>query len=167
MSHATKTTHPKEMMKVLGVDDIQKAFFAHIGLYLTDPEKAHMLEFSAVGSPRVHKTLLLETTGRDSGKARLAPLVYLEYGDTYTLIGTNAGATTHPHWAKNLMANPHCHIRVASRQFDAVARVVEGDERENLYAMWEQAFEPIAQYKYKTAGRVIPVFVLDDLTPTN
>ena len=50
----------------------------HIKLYRTDPEKAHMWDSTVAGGTGPLPTLLLTTTGRNSGKPRALPLIYGE-----------------------------------------------------------------------------------------
>ena len=56
--------------------------------------------------------LLLETTGRKSGKARVVPLGYLKDGPCYVLIGSNGGQDKHPNWILNLRANARGTVQI-------------------------------------------------------
>ena len=49
--------------------------------------------------------LLLNTTGRKTGKQRTTPLLYLKDGDNLVLVASNGGAPTHPVWWLNLQGN--------------------------------------------------------------
>ena len=55
--------------------------------------------------------LLLQTTGRRSGRTRTTPVQYLADGDTFVVVASNAGAARPPAWYLNLRANPHARIR--------------------------------------------------------
>jgi hypothetical protein len=59
----------------------------HVRLYLEDPEKAHMWDFTPVGGPGLLPTLLLTTTGRKSGKLRHLPLIYEHTKAGYDFVG--------------------------------------------------------------------------------
>ena len=65
--------------------------------------------------------LLLTTTGRVTGKARVTPLQYERLGDVY-YIGSARGLKSD--WVKNILADPHVHIRVKSRYFPGIAEVI-------------------------------------------
>ena len=59
--------------------------------------------------------LLLHHTGRRSGQLYVTPLLYVEDGDRYVLIGSNGGAEKEPAWVANVAAMPDVAIDVASR----------------------------------------------------
>ncbi|MEO8456313.1 MAG: nitroreductase/quinone reductase family protein, partial [Chloroflexota bacterium] len=62
-----------------------------------------------------HKMLLLTTNGRRSGKRWTVPLLYMDDGDRYLVIGSNWGGEKDPLWVANVAANPSVHIRVGRR----------------------------------------------------
>jgi len=64
--------------------------------------------------------LLLTTTGRKSGKARVTPLQYEEI-DGKLYIGAALGSKAD--WIRNIQANPHVKVRVKSGQFSAIAKL--------------------------------------------
>ena len=104
--------------------------------------------------------LLLHTTGAKSGQPRIAPLAYRRDGDHLVVFASKAGAPTNPDWYHNLIANPTVTVEVDSEQFDAVARVTEGEERERLWTQQKQDIPNFAEYEQKT-DRQIPVVVLE------
>lgn len=110
------------------------------------------------GSPM----LLLTTTGARSGLARVNPLVYTKDGDRYVIIASKAGAPEHPHWFHNLVANPLVTVEVGTETFAARATVVEGEERQRLYAQQAERMPVFQEYAAK-AGREIPVVVLEKM----
>jgi len=65
--------------------------------------------------------LLLTTTGRVTGKPRITPLQYEKLGDVY-YVGAARGMKSD--WVKNILADPHVHIRVKSRYFPGIAEVI-------------------------------------------
>ena len=104
--------------------------------------------------------LLLTTTGRRSGEARVAPLAYLADGDRYVVVGSNGGKDTDPAWVTNLQADPTATVEVGSRTFPAdVTVLTEGPERDRLYTAIATAMPGFAAYQEATQ-RVIPVVVL-------
>ena len=132
----------------------------HIELYKTDPEKAHMWDSGALGGPGILPTLLLTTTGRKSGEARSLPLIYGEHEGSYVIIASKGGMPTHPVWYLNLEAKPECDLQVGAKSVSARARVVSGDEREEIWKKMAEIYPPYLDYA-KATDRLIPVVVLD------
>lgn len=133
----------------------------HIELYLSDPEKAHMWDSSALGGPGVLPTLLLITKGRRSGEERPLPLIYKKVGDNYVIIASKGGAPSHPVWYLNLVADRQCTIHVGAEQYRAVARDAEGAEREDLWQQLAEVYPPYNDYQSAAGDRQIPVVVLE------
>jgi deazaflavin-dependent oxidoreductase (nitroreductase family) len=59
--------------------------------------------------------LLLHNTGRRSGRLYVTPLLYVEDGDRYVLIGSNGGAEKEPAWVANVAAMPEVVIEVGEQ----------------------------------------------------
>lgn len=133
----------------------------HIRLYETDPEKAHLWDSTPLGGPGVLPTLLLTTVGRKSGEPRALPLIYGESDGSHVVIASKGGMPEHPLWFRNIEARPECTVQVASKRFEARARVAEGEERERLWSMMASIYPPYEEYRERAAPRVIPVVVLD------
>ena len=53
------------------------------------------------GSMSDVQILLLESAGRNTGKKRTTPLVYIRDGDNYVVTASNGGAPHHPGWYYN------------------------------------------------------------------
>lgn len=104
--------------------------------------------------------LLLTTIGAKSGQPRIAPLAYSTDGDRLVIIGSKGGAPTHPDWYHNLLANPVATVEMGGAQFQARATVVEGQERERLFAQHVALMPGFAEYQEKTT-RQLPVIVLE------
>jgi deazaflavin-dependent oxidoreductase (nitroreductase family) len=103
--------------------------------------------------------LLLTHTGRRSGRRLTTPLVHTRDGDDYVIIASKGGADEHPLWYLNLEADPNVRVEVGTDEFDAVARIPEGEERDRLYAAQAEQMPNFAEYQEST-DRVIPVVVL-------
>jgi deazaflavin-dependent oxidoreductase (nitroreductase family) len=103
--------------------------------------------------------VLVHHTGAKSGVERIAPLVpLLEDGRIY-VFASKGGADTNPHWYLNLEAHPQITVELGAETFPATARVLEGAERDEIYAK-QSAVEPqFADYQRST-DRVIPVIEL-------
>jgi proline iminopeptidase len=104
--------------------------------------------------------LLLTTTGRTSGEARTAPLIYAEDGDRYVIVASKGGAPDHPGWYKNLAKNPEVELQVKDEVFRARARTATGEERERLWRKANAVWPHYDEYAKKTP-REIPVVVLE------
>ena len=104
--------------------------------------------------------LILTTTGRRSGESRDSPLIYGVRGEDYVIVASKGGAPDHPAWFKNLDADPNVEVQVRGERFSAVARVAEGEERDDLWALMLEEWPAYAEYQTKT-DREIPVVVLE------
>lgn len=103
--------------------------------------------------------LLLHTTGAKSGQPRMSPLAYLSVDGKILIVGSKAGAPTHPDWVHNLRANPAARIEIGDDEYDVVARELPDDEREATYPLITAVAPVFAEYQAKTS-RVIPLFEL-------
>jgi len=104
--------------------------------------------------------LLLTTTGRKSGQARTAPVVYLADGENMVVIGSNAGHNRTPAWSLNLKANPDADVEVGRERRPVRARVAEGDERADLWRKHNEQYSGFDEYEART-NRDIALFVLE------
>ena len=104
--------------------------------------------------------LLLTTTGRRSGQPRTAPLLYLDDGGRYVVIGSNAGNPRAAAWALNLQANPDAEVEIRGRRQRVRARVTSGAERDELWRRMNAQYGGFEDYRARTS-RDIPVVVLD------
>ena len=97
---------------------IAKAFFwVHITLYrLTNGRIGGKI---IAGSP----ILLLTTTGRQTGKQRTRPLVYVRDGDRYVLCASNGGSPRHPGWYHNLCATGRAETQVGPSRLPSAPRL--------------------------------------------
>jgi deazaflavin-dependent oxidoreductase (nitroreductase family) len=104
--------------------------------------------------------LLLTTTGRRSGQARTAPVLYMRDADRFVVIGSNAGNVKTPAWALNLTANPDARVEVGARRQAVRARIAEGEERADLWRRMNEQYAGFDDYRART-NREIRVFVLE------
>jgi deazaflavin-dependent oxidoreductase (nitroreductase family) len=65
--------------------------------------------------------LLLTTTGRRSGLARVTPLQFEEVGGKYYIASARG---VDADWFKNILAHPQVHVQVGGREFAAAAEPV-------------------------------------------
>ena len=88
------------------------------------------------------------------------PVVYTRDGDRYIIVASKGGSPTHPAWYGNLVANPIVTVEVGGETFKARAIVVEGADRDRLYAAHAAAYPQFNDYQERTS-RVIPVVLLE------
>lgn len=104
--------------------------------------------------------LILHSTGAKSGKDRLAPIVFQPVGDAWAVFASKAGAPDNPDWYHNLVANPGAKIELGTEDVDVTARVLEGEERSEIWEKQKELMPGFAEYEAKT-DRVIPVILLE------
>jgi deazaflavin-dependent oxidoreductase (nitroreductase family) len=103
--------------------------------------------------------LLLHTTGAKTNQTRVNPMMYLAEGDQVFVFASKAGAPTNPDWYHNLVAHPEVTVEMGPDTFDATATVVEGPERDRIYAEQASRYPGFAEYQANT-DRIIPVVAL-------
>ncbi len=103
--------------------------------------------------------LLIETTGRRTGKRRRTPVVYWEEGRSF-FVGAGAAGMTRVDWVANLRAEPRAVVWVGRKPVDVVAHELEGaayeHARDFAFQRWPNAVKYVAR-----SGRPIPYFRLD------
>ncbi|HEX8930272.1 MAG TPA: nitroreductase family deazaflavin-dependent oxidoreductase [Actinomycetota bacterium] len=109
-------------------------------------------------------TLILETTGRHSGKPRAKALIFGQDGDRYVVVASKGGAKRHPDWYLNLRDDPKVEVQVKDEVFRARARTAEGAERERLWGQMAEIWPAYNDYQRKT-DQQIPVVVLERAEP--
>jgi len=126
--------------------------------------KLHARVYSATGG-RVggrmagRRVLLLKTTGRKTGKSRVTPVAYVEHEDELMVVAAGGGRKQPPAWLLNLEANPRVEVTIGRRRIAAHARVLNGDEREEVWrrlCMLDQYLPALQQ----RAGRKLAVAAL-------
>jgi deazaflavin-dependent oxidoreductase (nitroreductase family) len=125
----------------------------------------HIDRYLATGGEEGHdwqgtQTLLLNTTGRRSGKRRTHPLIYGRHGDDYLVVASKGGAPEHPDWYLNLTENPEVEIQVKADVMKAHARTATADEKPELWSIMTEEWPDYDSYQTKT-DREIPVVVLE------
>ncbi len=105
--------------------------------------------------------LLLQHTGAKSGKSYVNPLTYLQDGSRLSIFASKAGADTNPDWYHNLVTNPDVKFELKPNQLtDAKAVVLQGEERDRVYAQQAERHPIFSEYQGKVK-RTIPVVALD------
>jgi deazaflavin-dependent oxidoreductase (nitroreductase family) len=104
--------------------------------------------------------LLLTTTGARTGRPHTTPAMYHrdEDGRLY-VFASMGGAPKSPVWYHNLVANADVTVEVGNERYAARARVLEGAERDEVYAAQSRNWPQFGQYQERTTRR-IPVIEL-------
>ena len=105
-------------------------------------------------------TLLLTTTGRQSGEQVTTPLIYGRSGDGFLVVASRGGSEVHPHWYLNLRANPVAGLQVAADRFTATARTATPEEKASLWSTMTAIWPRYEEYQQRTE-RDIPLVVLE------
>ncbi len=105
------------------------------------------------------RLLLLTTTGARSGARRTTPLAYLPDGSRKLVLASAGGAPSHPAWYHNLLAHPRVTVEDGIFTYEAEAVVLEGEERDRLFARATEANPAWGAYQAK-AARILPVVAL-------
>ena len=105
--------------------------------------------------------VIFTTRGRKSGKIRKTPLMRVEHDGAYVMVASQGGSPKHPVWYHNLKADPEALVvQDGPEPFDARARELSGEEREEWWERAAAAYPNYAEYQRKT-DRLIPVFLAE------
>jgi deazaflavin-dependent oxidoreductase (nitroreductase family) len=125
---------------------------AHAGVYRATGGKL----FGRMGKSPI---LLLNTVGRKSGKKRTSPLLYVMDGEDFVIIASKGGASAHPAWYLNLMANPEATVELEDREVRVRAEEAHSEEKSRLWQKMVEMYPAYDAYQEKTE-REIPLLVL-------
>jgi F420H(2)-dependent quinone reductase len=103
--------------------------------------------------------LILHTVGRKSGKARQSPLLYLQDGDDYVIVGSRGGSDAPPAWWLNLAATPEATIEIGRSKQRVTARRATTAEKASYWPRLVAGYPFYDDYQARTT-RDIPVIVL-------
>jgi len=104
--------------------------------------------------------MLLTSTGRRSGQARTAPVVYGVDGERLVVISSNGGNHNAPGWSYNLKANPDAEVEIGGERRKVRARVADGEERAELWRRMNEEYAGFDDYE-QNVQRDIALFVLE------
>jgi F420H(2)-dependent quinone reductase len=104
---------------------------------------------------------IFTTRGAKSGKIRKFALMRVEHDGAYAMVASQGGAPSHPSWYYNIKAHPdQLMVQDGPEPFDAVARELEGEERQEWWDRAVAAYPPYGEYQKRTE-RLIPVFLAE------
>ncbi|MFK4084687.1 nitroreductase family deazaflavin-dependent oxidoreductase [Kribbella sp. NPDC020789] len=154
------------LQRVIGKLGTTRAFAA-VGRALTRVDERLLRKTGGrfgIGSPIGLRTLLLTSTGRRSGQPRQVPLLYVERDGAYIVIGSNWGGEKHPAWSANLIDHPEATITTRGRTLAVRARLLTGDERQQMWDAVAAYWPAYDTYATRAAHREIRVFRLDPVS---
>lgn len=105
------------------------------------------------------RLLLLTTTGARTQREHTTPMMFHRTGDRLLVIASNAGATHHPDWFRNIVAHPDVTVELGGETYTATATPLTGADRERAWSEIKQAYPFFADHEAK-ARREIPVVAL-------
>jgi deazaflavin-dependent oxidoreductase (nitroreductase family) len=111
-----------------------------------------------LGGPEF-RFLLLTATGAKSGRPRTVPLGYVKVGGRLVILASKGGSPTDPLWFRNVVAHPDVTVELGTDTFAARAVVLEGEERDRVFAAIVAKAPMFGQYQERTP-RPIPVVEL-------
>ena len=107
--------------------------------------------------------IIVTNTGNKTGAIRKTPLMRVQDGANYVLVGSVGGAPKNPVWVYNLRTNPAVELLDATTvQPMRVREVKDAAERARLWELAVAAFPPYADYQKRTT-RTIPLFVAEPI----
>ena len=105
--------------------------------------------------------IIVTHKGNKSGAIRKIPLMRVQDGDNYVLVGSYGGSPKHPVWVHNIRADPDVEIRDETQVFKMRVREIADDAtRDRLWQISADAFPPYDEYQAKT-DRKMPVFLAE------
>ena len=104
--------------------------------------------------------VMLTMRGVKTGAIRKVPLMRVEHDGVYAAVASKGGAPTHPQWYANLQADPSITLQDGTQSWPAVAREIDGAERDEWWERCVAAFPNYAEYQANT-DRLIPVLLLE------
>jgi deazaflavin-dependent oxidoreductase (nitroreductase family) len=104
--------------------------------------------------------LILHHRGRNTGKERATPVLYLADGNDLVVVGSKGGTDKDPHWFRNLIAGGETEVEVGRDRRRVRPRLAEPAERERLWPRLVDMYPDYAEYQTFT-DRTIPVAILE------
>ncbi len=152
---------PRERSQVLNATNMLKDGAAKV------LSRAHSCLYTRSGGRlgskfRKAPVLLLTTTGRKSGKARTAPLLYLRDGERLVVVASYGGDDRAPAWFHNLVADPQVTVEIGRTKRTMSAALAEPADRERLWSRLVAMYGSYENYQKRT-DREIPVIFLSEV----
>jgi deazaflavin-dependent oxidoreductase (nitroreductase family) len=135
---------------------VRTAWYVHRGYYRLTGGRRGLWRVK----PGKWGTMRLTTVGRRSGKERVAILGYYEDGADLVTLAMNGWADPEPAWWLNLQAHPDATVELKDGIRAVRGRAAEGEERERLWARWQEFGDDVDGYATRRS-RETAVVVLE------
>src|SRR5215469_18626799 len=77
--------------------------------------------------------ILIHHRGAKTGKERVNPLVYQQFGDGWAIFASKGGSPTNPDWYYNLKAHPETVVEIGPDTIPVTVRELNGGERAEVW----------------------------------
>lgn len=150
---------PKQLNSPLVTKVMKYAGKAHVWAYRKSGGKIGANWRVGAGLKKPVPTLLLEHTGRKSGKTFVSPLVFIHDGQDVIVVASQGGRDTDPQWYRNLVAIPEAYIEIGTDRRAVRAETASPEEKARLWPKLVDAYADFDTYQ-SWADREIPVIAL-------
>jgi F420H(2)-dependent quinone reductase len=113
------------------------------------------------GTLKGRAVVILTTTGAKTDNIRKNPVMRIKEGDTYVAVASNAGATSHPAWYRNLIAHPQVSLQDGATVYQLRAREVHGEDKARWWTVAERFWPHFPEYRASAGERDIPIMLLE------
>lgn len=103
--------------------------------------------------------LILHHVGRRSGEPRQTPLIYLQDGEDFVIVGSMGGSSSHPAWYLNVRDAPDVEVEIKGSRRHVRARHADLQERERLWPALLEMWPAWDDYSRRT-DREFPILIL-------
>jgi deazaflavin-dependent oxidoreductase (nitroreductase family) len=111
------------------------------------------------------EVVFLATTGRRSGRRRIAPLVCIRDDSALAVVASNGGSDRTPDWWLNLQHDPRGEIECSGDSYPTWGTRADPESEARLLARFARTFPQFDGYRRRTT-RDVPVVLLRPVTPT-
>ncbi len=105
--------------------------------------------------------LILHTVGRKTDKPRQSPLLSIQDGKTYAIVGSCGGSDAPPAWWLNLQAHPRATIEIKGTKRPVSARIATAEQKAIYWPRLVAGYPFYNDYQARTA-RELPMILLSN-----
>jgi deazaflavin-dependent oxidoreductase (nitroreductase family) len=99
----------------------------------------------------------LTTVGRRTGRAHAVIVGYFEDGPNLVTMAMNGWGDAAPAWWLNLQAHPDVTVDLADGSRQVTGRAADGEERERLWARWQEIDKNLDAYAARRSTQTVVV----------
>jgi deazaflavin-dependent oxidoreductase (nitroreductase family) len=109
------------------------------------------------------EVVFLATTGRRSGRRRIAPLVCIRDDSAFAVVASNGGSDRDPAWWLNLQHDPRAEVECSGNSYPTWGMRADPEAEARLLDRFARAFPNFEGYRHRTT-RDLPVVLLRPVT---